>query len=375
MKGLDVGTIFCEFRKKNHYSQEALCSGICSVSNYSKYETAEKLPDIFSFVFLCERAGLPMRGMTAYICRADADYWLWKRKTYQLIRTENYIGLGEIYPYQGTGAFLNKRLMEQYDWYLQGILEEKVHKDTKRANECYREAMKITCPALLEQENLDGLYGRTELGLAVMYFHTMLLQDESRREYICNMTYRLLSYVSQRQWDDESRCGIYAALVVLWCKCGATETTPEGRLHHLQTAISLLRKSSDTYHIVELYRHIIKFRQKLGMNVEQEEEYRDIFIELFEEFQIPYEDISYQVYDDEIMVQVIHCYLKKARVFANKSQEMISDGICAVESYSRIESGRHLNRAHYHAIAGKLKIEERYYYDLIKTSKAQDMER
>lgn len=371
MKGLDVGTILYECRQTNHFSQEEVCTGICSVSNYSKYETAEKLPDVFSYIFFCDRLGLPLRGMTAYICRADSDYWMWKRRMYRFIRTEDYAGLRENYPYQGKRAFLNKRLMEQYDWYIQGILAEKGHGDLKRANECYREAVKITCPALLEQNSPDGLYGRTELGLAVLYFHTLILLDESRQAYVGERAYSLINYVSRQQWDDESKCGIYAALVVLWCKCGAAGKSLEERLHHLQNAILLLRKSSETYHIVELYRQTIKVRRELGMSVEQEEEYRDIFTELFEEFQIPYEDLYDQVYDDEIMIQVIHSYLKKARVYANKSQEMVSDGICAVESYSRIESGRRLNRTHYQAISGKLGIEERYYYDLIKTSKAQ----
>lgn len=371
MKGLDVGTILYECRQTNYFSQEEVCTGICSVSNYSKYETAEKLPDVFSYIFFCDRLGLPLRGMTAYICRADSDYWMWKRRMYRFIRTEDYAGLRENYPYQGKRAFLNKRLMEQYDWYIQGILAEKDHGDLKRANECYREAVKITCPALLEQNSPDGLYGRTELGLAVLYLHTLILLDESRQAYVGERAYSLINYVSRQQWDDESKCGIYAALVVLWCKCGAAGKSLEERLHHLQNAILLLRKSSETYHIVELYRQTIKVRRELGMSVEQEEEYRDIFTKLFEEFQIPYEDLYDQVYDDEIMIQVIHSYLKKARVYANKSQEMVSDGICAVESYSRIESGRRLNRIHYHAISGKLGIEERYYYDLIKTSKAQ----
>ena len=55
----------------------------------------------------------------------------------------------------------------------------------------------------------------------------------------------------------------------------------------------------------------------------------------------------------------------------NYTQEKLSEGICSVESYSRIENGRKPSWKNYKALAEKIGVENRYYVELLNTGKIE----
>ncbi len=69
------------------------------------------------------------------------------------------------------------------------------------------------------------------------------------------------------------------------------------------------------------------------------------------------------------MTELVGQYLTTERKKINYTQEKISEGICSVESYSRIENGRKPSRKNYKALAEKIGAENRYYIELVNTGK------
>mgnify|MGYP000813244742 FL=1 len=67
------------------------------------------------------------------------------------------------------------------------------------------------------------------------------------------------------------------------------------------------------------------------------------------------------------MLEHVGQYLSTERKKVNYTQEKISDGICSVESYSRIENGRKPTRNNYKALTEKIGTENRYYIELVNT--------
>ena len=74
---------------------------------------------------------------------------------------------------------------------------------------------------------------------------------------------------------------------------------------------------------------------------------------------------------EEIITEFVGHYLTTERKKINYTQEKLSEGICSVESYSRIENGRKPSWKNYKALAEKIGVENRYYVELLNTGKIE----
>lgn len=362
---LDIGLFLFQERRRKDLSQGAVSSGICSVSVYSEYELGEKIPDFLTLSLLFERIGYHARGLTAYISKEEYAYWEWKEKCNQAMQDCRYEEVSKL-----LGSFnpanvkkLNKRLVDQYTVFLEGVVAETIENDYRKASEKYLEAYSMT---IKNPDLKNCLAGITELKIYFCYLKSLLQYDNSKKGLVEEKAKAIIDYLDKQDIEEGLKVKILPLYVSLWCSFSSNEECFEKKFIMLQSCISLVISNKSLLCLTDLFEHMIEIGEELFYGMEKQKLLINQLENLYREFEVPALDTRFQS-NQEIMIELIGDYLKKAREKNFYSQDELSEGICSVESYSRIENGRNPSRNNYKALTEKLEIEERSYYDLLRT--------
>lgn len=366
--GLDIGRLLYGIRTKYQISVNDICRGICGVSTYCMYENDEMIPDILSVNMFLDRMGFGILGLTAYISEKEVVYFKWKESTRACIRNENYKKLVMLLEHMPTGnVSLNKKIREQYAWFIKGIVAEKDTADLKKATECYEKALECTCGFLIKSQKIEGTFSVREIHIYAIYLNLLCKVNPKEKEEVISRFYQLMQYVNVHYVEEQQKVRIYPLLVCLWGNLVIEGKDTEGSFEIFEKTLELLRKQKSLYCLLEIMRlHIlVGLKEKRDMSKEQ----KDIKIlqSFFEEFGYQAQSQIYVPQANEIMLEHVGQYLSTERKKVNYTQEKISDGICSVESYSRIENGRKPTRNNYKALTEKIGTENRYYIELVNT--------
>ena len=365
--GLDIGRLLYGIRTKYQISVNDICRGICGVSTYCMYENDEMIPDILSVNIFLDRMGFGILGLTAYISEKEVVYFKWKESTRACIRNENYKKLVMLLEHMPTGnVSLNKKIREQYAWFIKGIVAEKDTADLKKATECYEKALECTCGFLIKSQKIEGTFSVREIHIYAIYLNLLCKVNPKEKEVISRF-YQLMQYVNVHYVEEQQKVRIYPLLVCLWGNLVIEGKDTEGSFEIFEKTLELLRKQKSLYCLLEIMRlHIlVGLKEKRDMSKEQED--IKILQSFFEEFGYQAQSQIYVPQANEIMLEHVGQYLSTERKKVNYTQEKISDGICSVESYSRIENGRKPTRNNYKALTEKIGTENRYYIELVNT--------
>ena len=366
--GLDIGRLLYGIRTKYQISVNDICRGICGVSTYCMYENDEMIPDILSVNMFLDRMGFGILGLTAYISEKEVVYFKWKESTRACIRNENYKKLVMLLEHMPTGnVSLNKKIREQYAWFIKGIVAEKDTADLKKATECYEKALECTCGFLIKSQKIEGTFSVREIHIYAIYLNLLCKVNPKEKEEVISRFYQLMQYVNVHYVEEQQKVRIYPLLVCLWGNLVIEGKDTEGSFEIFEKTLELLRKQKSLYCLLEIMRlHIlVGFKEKRDMSKEQED--IKILQSFFEEFGYQAQSQIYVPQANEIMLEHVGQYLSTERKKVNYTQEKISDGICSVESYSRIENGRKPTRNNYKALTEKIGTENRYYIELVNT--------
>lgn len=366
--GLDIGRLLYGIRTKYQISVNDICRGICGVSTYCLYENDEMIPDILSVNIFLDRMGFGILGLTAYISEKEVVYFKWKESTRACIRNENYKKLEMLLEYMPTGnVSLNKKIREQYAWFVKGIVAEKDTEDLKKATECYEKALECTCDFLIKSQKIEGAFSVREINIYAVYLNLLCKVNPKEKEEVISRFYQLMQYVNVHYVEEQQKVRIYPLLVCLWGNLVIEGKDTEGSFEIFEKTLELLRKQKSLYCLLEIMRlHIlVGLKEKRDMSKEQED--IKILQSFFEEFGYQAQSQIYVPQANEIMLEHVGQYLSTERKKVNYTQEKISDGICSVESYSRIENGRKPTRNNYKALTEKIGTENRYYIELVNT--------
>ncbi len=366
--GLDIGRLLYGIRTKYQISVNDICRGICGVSTYCMYENDEMIPDILSVNIFLDRMGFGILGLTAYISEKEVVYFKWKESTRACIRNENYKKLGMLLEHMPTGnVSLNKKIREQYAWFIKGIVAEKDTADLKKATECYEKALECTCGFLIKSQKIEGTFSVREIHIYAIYLNLLCKVNPKEKEEVISRFYQLMQYVNVHYVEEQQKVKIYPLLVCLWGNLVIEGKDTEGSFEIFEKTLELLRKQKSLYCLLEIMRlHIlVGLKEKRDMSKEQED--IKILQSFFEEFGYRAQSQIYVPQSNEIMLEHVGQYLSTERKKVNFTQEKISDGICSVESYSRIENGRKPTRNNYKALTEKIGTENRYYIELVNT--------
>ena len=366
--GLDIGRLLYGIRTKYQISVNDICRGICGVSTYCMYENDEIIPDILSVNMFLDRMGFGTLGVSAYISKKEAVYFKWKESTRACIRNENYKKLVMLLEHMPTGnVSLNKKIREQYAWFIKGIVAEKDTADLKKATECYEKALECTCGFLIKSQKIEGTFSVREIHIYAIYLNLLCKVNPKEKEEVISRFYQLMQYVNVHYVEEQQKVRIYPLLVCLWGNLVIEGKDTEGSFEIFEKTLELLRKQKSLYCLLEIMRlHIlVGLKEKRDMSKEQED--IKILQSFFEEFGYQAQSQIYVPQANEIMLEHVGQYLSTERKKVNYTQEKISDGICSVESYSRIENGRKPTRNNYKALTEKIGTENRYYIELVNT--------
>lgn len=366
--GLNIGRLLYGIRTKYEMNVKDICRGICSPSSYCMYENGEIVPDILLVNMFLDRMGFGILGLTAYISEKEVVYFKWKESTRACIRNENYKKLEMLLEYMPTGnVSLNKKIREQYAWFVKGIVAEKDTEDLKKATECYEKALECTCDFLIKSQKIEGAFSVREINIYAVYLNLLCKVNPKEKEEAISRLYQLMQYVNVHYVEEQQKVKIYPLLVCLWGNLVIEGKNTEGSFEIFEKTLELLRKQKSLYCLLEIMRlHIlVGLKEKRDMSKEQED--IKILQSFFEEFGYQAQSQIYVPQANEIMLEHVGQYLSTERKKVNYTQEKISDGICSVESYSRIENGRKPTRNNYKALTEKIGTENRYYIELVNT--------
>ena len=366
--GLDIGRLLYGIRTKYQISVNDICRGICGVSTYCMYENDEMIPDILSVNMFLDRMGFGILGLTAYISEKEVVYFKWKESTRACIRNENYKKLVMLLEHMPTGnVSLNKKIREQYAWFIKGIVAEKDTADLKKATECYEKALECTCGFLIKSQKIEGTFSVREIHIYAIYLNLLCKVNPKEKEEVISRFYQLMQYVNVHYVEEQQKVRIYPLLVCLWGNLVIEGKDTEGSFEIFEKTLELLRKQKSLYCLLEIMRLqiLVGLKEKRDMSKEQED--IKILQSFFEEFGYQAQSQIYVPQANEIMLEHVGQYLSTERKKVNYTQEKISDGICSVESYSRIENGRKPTRNNYKALTEKIGTENRYYIELVNT--------
>lgn len=366
--GLNIGRLLYGIRTKYEMNVKDICRGICSPSSYCMYENGEIVPDILLVNMFLDRMGFGILGLTAYISEKEVVYFKWKESTRACIRSENYKKLVMLLEHMPTGnVSLNKKIREQYAWFIKGIVAEKDTADLKKATECYEKALECTCGFLIKSQKIEGTFSVREIHIYAIYLNLLCKVNPKEKEEVISRFYQLMQYVNVHYVEEQQKVKIYPLLVCLWGNLVIEGKDTEGSFEIFEKTLELLRKQKSLYCLLEIMRlHIlVGLKEKRDMSKEQED--IKILQSFFEEFGYQAQSQIYVPQANEIMLEHVGQYLSTERKKVNYTQEKISDGICSVESYSRIENGRKPTRNNYKALTEKIGTENRYYIELVNT--------
>lgn len=366
--GLNIGRLLYGIRTKYEMNVKDICRGICSPSSYCMYENGEIVPDILLVNMFLDRMGFGILGLTAYISEKEVVYFKWKESTRACIRNENYKKLEMLLERIPTGnVSLNKKIREQYAWFIKGIVAEKDTADLKKATECYEKALECTCGFLIKSQKIEGTFSVREIHIYAIYLNLLCKVNPKEKEEVISRFYQLMQYVNVHYVEEQQKVKIYPLLVCLWGNLVIEGKDTEGSFEIFEKTLELLRKQKSLYCLLEIMRlHIlVGLKEKRDMSKEQED--IKILQSFFEEFGYQAQSQIYVPQANEIMLEHVGQYLSTERKKVNYTQEKISDGICSVESYSRIENGRKPTRNNYKALTEKIGTENRYYIELVNT--------
>ena len=366
--GLNIGRLLYGIRTKYEMNVKDICRGICSPSSYCMYENGEIVPDILLVNMFLDRMGFGILGLTAYISEKEVVYFKWKESTRACIRNENYKKLVMLLEHMPTGnVSLNKKIREQYAWFIKGIVAEKDTADLKKATECYEKALECTCDFLIKSQKIEGAFSVREIHIYAIYLNLLCKVNPKEKEEVISRFYQLMQYVNVHYVEEQQKVKIYPLLVCLWGNLVIEGKDTEGSFEIFEKTLELLRKQKSLYCLLEIMRlHIlVGLKEKRDMSKEQED--IKILQSFFEEFGYQAQSQIYVPQANEIMLEHVGQYLSTERKKVNYTQEKISDGICSVESYSRIENGRKPTRNNYKALTEKIGTENRYYIELVNT--------
>jgi len=173
------------------------------------YENGEIVPDILLVNIFLDRMGFGILGLTAYISEKEVVYFKWKESTRACIRNENYKKLGMLLEHMPTGnVSLNKKIREQYAWFIKGIVAEKDTADLKKATECYEKALECTCGFLIKSQKIEGTFSVREIHIYAIYLNLLCKVNPKEKEEVISRFYQLMQYVNVHYVEEQQKVKI-----------------------------------------------------------------------------------------------------------------------------------------------------------------------
>ncbi len=346
MQQIEAGVMLCQIREQKRVSQKKLSNGICSTRALSRYESGERMPDGLSFHCLMQRVGMNPRDFTVMLSLQEYRYYMWKESVLDAIQKKDWNSVkdsmeNEVNLPKGCGG----RMQRQFRLYLQSIVEEKLENDGEKAWRLLGEAIGVTASDCFRGELAGYWLSIFEIGLLALYYYKGGERNLIHSKEVCSRLKYLIAYTEEIITDKEECAKLVPGMVCALLRICGDQMGIMERLSYEEKAVLLLKESGGLYHLPEVLR--LYTADLAGTDEEKERVYGKQYSAFKEVLEDAGYDTDFQpelLFDSSRQFYLLNEYLRSHRIMRGMTQLQISEGICAAETYSRVETGKTVPR-------------------------------
>lgn len=308
------------------------------------------------------------------LSRRDAEYYEWKKKVSDAIGEQKWEEVKRLRKEsEERNVIINEILQEQYKAYLDAVIALKGKNNVSKFYECITKAITYTIPSIEEWDG-ESLISSDEFNLILLYLYGKKKTQLVRNKEIKGVFEKLERYVEKKIDDIFEKVKVYSRLVCTEILLLNEEMSVEERIWKEKQALKLLKSTREIYDMPEVLRCLICDLKKSGDETARiYEKQREALVNIMEQYGASTEFRLENWYSGNERICLMNEYLATGRKQKRLTQEELSEGVCAVETYSRIESGkRAASKKNYLKLAEKLEINAGYYWGQIVTDDYSD---
>ena len=313
--------------------------GICSEKTAGKYKNGEKIFDIFTLTTIVERLGFSPDKFEIIVPDKVHDFFLWHNKCLDHIEKNDWRRLEKEVNDFCSLSLINDRIQTSYRDYFNYILERYYNKNMETAHEHIKHALLATGICLDEISVKNSLLSVFEWHLLINFCDMEILLKPDRKIEISEKLYEIYLHKIKNTVDDDLM-GRVIPKIALFILNKAQEIFPlDKRLGIEKHTIKIMVKASVILELPDILKFFIE-------DVESSCE-EDIYIRQWGAVKqiFRYLDIKtfYSVSNlsrHRRRYVILSDFLRIKRKELGLTCEEVSEGICSVENYQRIEHGK-----------------------------------
>lgn len=344
-----IGMMIMRMREEQGVSQQRLCCGICSQKMMSRYETWTNIPDRLSLNLILQRLGKLPDCFITMMTQKEYQYFKWKRKVMIALQEQDTVVRKSkveklfLEP-EAEDRTCHKGIQEQFYLYTMGYIQQNA--------EQMKKAIMITVPDFDEDIGTKSCISSTEMSYILLYLQVKGRDENTQRELKA-----CLDYIERHFFEGEEKVKVYPKAVCQYCEFLKTEDLFE-RVGYCKKALSLLTENGRIQEIPRLLellgndlkeicpREAQRYRKQLWALTEI---YKTYHVEMNRGMR----NLNWTSQDVLLLNEILKIY-RQEKGF---SREEVSEDICDVNSYGRIESGtRGIKKSNYDKLAERLEI-------------------
>lgn len=334
-----AGELLYYFRKEKNVDAKSVCRGLCAQSSMSYYENNERFIDNFMFERLMGRMGITTEEFSFMVTKDEYEYRKWKDNVYNAIEKKEWENLKILLEYNvKDGLWLNKKLHRQFLLYAESVyFAGKL--DYARAAEILQSAAAQTFEfhSISASTILLDVMEFQIIALYLCYGHRsgIISSEEGKRIF-----YSTETLIYKGLLDIREKAKIYPKLVCIGLQEFGEFFTDEEKHNLCENAIGILRDDKSFFDIIEVFRCYISLLEKeKSTDAPFYKKQYEVFGNMLLEENIDIQFRPEWINSRKTKVYFIHEYLYTKRKEKALTQEKLSEEVCAVETYSRLERG------------------------------------
>ena len=241
--------LFDRLLRVQEVPEEKISEGLCSVSMISRIRQGERTPNKMMRDRLVARLGLADDRNENFLGYEEYVKWKLRYRILTCIEDENFTEAEKLLCHFTKDDDFNNPLEQQFYYMMQVQLLQAQSGEEEKIAALLEKAVSLTMPSVL-----DGSKSLSELLLANQEINVLLEYEKYKHpEQLQERCAELLQYITNADWDADSKAKIYPKVVFYECERAFLEKPDyEKLLRHCGYGIEYLRKTEKMYYLWEL---------------------------------------------------------------------------------------------------------------------------
>ena len=331
--------IIREICEDTNISYNSVFKGLCSEKTVCKYKNGEKLFDIFIFNTILERLGISTDHFEMLVPERVHEFFLWYEKCLDYAENKDWRGLAKGIDDFRNIHLINERIQTSYRDFFNYILERYCNENMKSAYEYIKNALSATgidLPVICEKNPLLSLF---EWHLLINLCDMEILLKPEKRLEITEKLYEIYLCKIQTVPDENLKGRVIPKLALFILNTFKEKLALDKRLGIEKNTIKIMVKAdtvSELPAILEFFIEDVESSCEESVYIRQCKAITSIFTDI--DIKVSY-NIS-RPNENRRRYIILSDYLKLKRKESGLTCEEVSESICSVENYQRIERGK-----------------------------------